>query len=399
MKKIAYLDCFSGISGDMCLGAFVDAGVDLDGISLELRKLPVSNYRLTSKKVIRRGIDSTKVDVIIDEKGFSDAGGRKWADIVEIISSSKLSSFIKDRGLSIFRMLFEAEAKVHGEPYEHAHLHELGAVDCLVDVFGTLIAIDMMEIERFYVSHINLGSGFVNTSHGILPVPAPATIELLRSYPIYSSGIPFELTTPTGAAIISGINATPSPLPLCKIEKVGYGAGNKDIEKMPNVLRILVGQEDSEKHPALQDDTVMIIETNIDDMNPQVYEDVMDRLFSAGALDVALENIIMKKGRPAIKLTVMALERDFESLSEILFRNTTTIGLRYYTVHRKTLNREIKTIRTRLGDIRIKISRIADTIVNIMPEYDDIKTLSMDMNMPVKKIYEIILPEIQKKDY
>lgn len=395
--KIAYFDCFSGISGDMCLGAFVDAGLDIGMIAEELKKIPIKDYQLISNKVIRSGITSTKVDVVIYEGNPSHSQGRKWVDIAEIINSSSLSAQIKEKGFLIFRRLFEAEAKIHGEPYDRIHLHELGAVDCFIDIFGTLIALELLEVERFYTSEINLGGGSVNTSHGILPIPAPATLELLKGYPVYSSGIQFELTTPTGALIISGLKAIYSPLPMLFVEKIGYGAGNKDIKNMPNLLRVLIGQESSQSSRLANEDMVIVIETNIDDMNPQFYEDVMERLFNAGALDVTLENIMMKKGRPAIKLTIISHEKDFSSLTEILFRNTTTIGIRFYSAQRTTLNREIKTIKTKLGDVRIKISKIGNRTINISPEYDDIKVLSKKTDLPIKRIIEVILLEIPQE--
>ncbi len=392
--KTLYFNCFSGISGDMCLGAFVDAGIDIGLIAEELKKLPINDYQLIANRTIRSGIVSTKVDVIIHEAEHKHKRGRKWEDIAAIISSSSLSEWIKERGLLLFKMFFDAEAKIHGKPYDKIHLHELGAVDCLVDIFGTLIALEFFEVERIYTSEINLGGGSVKSFHGILPVPAPATMELLKSYPVYSFGTPFELTTPTGALIISGLNAIYSPLPNMIVEKIGYGAGNRDIKDMPNLLRILIGKEPLQQSQLPIENMVTVIETNIDDMNPQLYEDVMERLFNAGALDVALENIIMKKGRPAIKLTIMAYEKALNSLAQILFRDTTTIGIRFYNAQRITLDRETKTIKTRLGDVRIKISRLGGRVVNISPEYDDLKILSKTNNLPIKKIDELILSEI-----
>ncbi len=381
----------------MCLGAFVDTGLDIRLIAEELKKLPIDNYELTAKKTNRCGIACTKVDVLIHEtEGQQNKRARIWADIAEMINSSNLSQSIKEKGLLLFKKLFEAEGRIHGEPYDKVHLHELGAVDCLVDIFGALIAIELLEVKRIYVSEINLGSGSINTSHGVLPIPAPATIELLKGYPVYSYGIPFELTTPTGALIISGLEAIYSPLPSMIVENVGYGAGHKDINNMPNLLRIYIGNETSNPlHD--EEDIVTIIETNIDDMNPQFYEDVMEKLFIAGALDVTFENIIMKKSRPAVKLSIISKEKDFSSLADILFKNTTTLGLRYYNAKRKTLKREIKTIKTGFGDVRIKISKMGENIVNISPEYDDIKALSKKTDLPIKRLTEIVLAEIPQK--
>lgn len=388
-KKIAYFDCFAGISGDMCLGAVVDVGVDLSDIKKGLKKLPVQNYSLASKKVLRGGISATKVDVIIkkSEVRGQESEAKKWKDIKKIIEASTLPDKIKQKGLHIFKKIFEAEARVHGKPFDKVHLHELGGIDCLIDIFGALIGLDILGIEKIYVSSINLGSGSVKTKHGVLPVPAPATAELLKGYPVYSSEIPFELTTPTGAAIISGMNADPYSLSKIMIEKIGYGAGNKDIANMSNTLRILIGKE---ANADKSEESVTVIETNIDDMNPQFYEHVMEMLFKAGALDVFLENIIMKKGRPAVKLTVISEESDIEKLSGILFQETTTIGLRFYRVHRRTLDREIKKIKTKYGDLRIKVSTSKGNVVNISAEYEDLKAIAKKTKIPIKKITEEI---------
>jgi len=383
-ERTAYFDCFSGISGDMCLGAIVDTGVSLSALKKELKKLPVQNYNLTSKKVSRNGISATKVDVLVKnkEQRTKSKDIRKWNDIERIIKTSHLSDAIKQKGLHIFKKLFEAEAKVHGETFEKVHLHELGGIDCIVDIFGTLIGLDILGIKKIYVSPINLGSGSVMTEHGLLPVPAPATAELLKGYPVYSSGTPFELTTPTGAAIMAGLNAQSADMPELIPETIGCGAGNKDIKGMPNVLRIFIGRDAKVE----ASDSVTIIETNIDDMNPQIYDSVMDRLFKAGAMDVFLENIIMKKSRPAIKLTVIANEKNVDLLSDIIFRETTTIGLRFYNVKRKMLDREIKKIKTEYGDVRFKISCLKGKIINISPEYEDIKRLSKKTGMPIKEL-------------
>lgn len=399
-KKIAYFDCFAGISGDMCLGALVDAGVDLSDIKKGLKKLPIQNYSLASKKVLRGSISATKVDVImksgVKSKTHKGQGSRatKWKDIEKIIKTSQLSEKIKQKGLHIFKKLFEAEAKVHGEPFEKIHLHELGGIDCLVDIFGTLIGLDILGVEEIYTSPINLGSGNVKTEHGMLPVPAPATIELLKGYTVYPSDIPCELTTPTGAAIISGLKSkcthiidSGSNNPEIIADKIGYGAGNKDFDSMPNVLRIVIGEKSkTDNHE------ITVIETNIDDMNPQIYEHVMERLFEAGALDVYLENIIMKKGRPAIKLTAISKDNNIEKLTDTLFRETTTIGVRLYKAQRKTLDREIKKIKTKYGYVRVKASFLKGALVNISPEYEDVKAISKKTKTPIK----IIMKEVMK---
>ena len=397
IMKTAYFDCFAGISGDMCLGALVDAGADISEIAKHLKRIPIKNYALESRKVLNNGISATKVDVIISRSTVKSIKpeATKWKDIEKIIKTSSLSDELKRKGSHIFKRLFEAEAKVHGEPLGKAHLHELGGVDCIVDIFGTLIGLDMLGVKKIYTSSINLGSGKVKTDHGILPVPAPATVELLRDFPVYSSGIPLELTTPTGAALITGLGAIFSALPEMRIEKIGYGAGTAKIAHMPNALRILIGRDIvREKHP-VTNNTVMVMETNIDDMNPQLYEHVMEKLFTSGALDVFLQNIIMKKGRPAIKLTVIAEEEDTDKMADILFKETTTIGLRFYKARRKTLNREIVRIDTKYGMVRLKLSRLKDIIVNISPEYDDLKAIAKKTKLPLKKVLEDILFEVK----
>jgi uncharacterized protein (TIGR00299 family) protein len=397
--KTAYFECSAGISGDMCLGALVDAGVSLSVIKRSLNKIPIVGYTLSSRKVTRAGISATKVDVHIKESAaeahrktpLHKLQARRWKDIQNIIRKAVLPENIKDKGLAVFKNLFEAEGKVHGEPFDSVHLHELGATDCIVDIFGTLISLDLLGIEKMITSPVNLGQGIVHTDHGVLPVPAPATIEILRGYPVYSSGIPFELTTPTGAVILKTLASSCVSFPSLTVETIGYGAGNRDITAVPNVLRLMIGEEytviDQPGSPT-SENSVIILETNIDDMNPQYFERVMNSLFAAGALDVFLENIIMKKGRPAIKITAIVREKDVEIMGGILFNETTTIGIRMYRADRKILEREIKRIKTRYGFVRFKVSRFKGKIVTSTPEYEDIRTISENMHIPIKIIAE-----------
>lgn len=384
--KTAYFDCFSGISGDMCLGAVVDAGVSLSSLEKALKALPVRDYKLVSGKVTRCGISATKVDVVIKAgKGRHKHTAKTWRDIRKIIGEATFPEDVKAKGLRVFRRLFEAEAFVHGMPFDKVHLHELGGTDCLVDIFGSIVGLDLLGVDRLYSSRVNLGSGTVVTDHGILPVPAPATIELLRGRPVYSSSAAFELTTPTGAAILTGLGADFSGLPVMSVETIGYGAGNKDTAATPNVLRIMVGRGAG---PEGLYETVTVIETNIDDMNPQIYEDVFRKLLDAGALDVSVESVIMKKGRPGLKLTVLSGDADLERISDLIFRETTTIGLRFHKVVRKTLDREIRKVGTKYGMVRIKIARLAGEVVNVSPEYEDLKALSVKTGLPIKRIAE-----------
>jgi uncharacterized protein (TIGR00299 family) protein len=404
--KIAYFDCFSGISGDMCLGAVVGAGVSIKELEKELKKIPVRDYRLTAKKVKRAQFVSTKVDVKKKSEDRSQKTEiRKWKDIKKLIQSSLLSHEVKQKGLKIFERLFEAEAKVHGEALDKVHLHEIGAIDCIIDVFGTIIGLNLLGVEKVYSSPINLGSGSIKAEHGILPVPAPATAEILKRVPVYSKDISFELTTPTGAAIIKELSSGFGDVPFIDIERIGIGAGSKDFKDSPNVLRLFIGNPPSPPHPTLSkggqkggkgvmggflNEKIVVIETDIDDMNPQIYEYVMAKLFKAGALDAHLTHILMKKGRPGIKLTVICNENLKEDLMEIVLKETSTIGVRFYETKRKVLQREIKQIDTEFGKVRVKVSKLGDEILKIMPEYEDCKKIAKKLNIPLMEVMKKI---------
>ncbi|PIW88726.1 MAG: TIGR00299 family protein [Nitrospirae bacterium CG_4_8_14_3_um_filter_44_28] len=422
--KIAYFDCSSGISGDMCLGALVDAGAPAKKLENELRKLRVKGYTLKVKRVKRSGFAATKVDVIqnspphppLSKGGQRGGEAKRWKDIEHLIKNSQLSDGIKKKGLNIFRRLFTAEAKVHGETFNNSHLHELGAVDCIVDIMGTLICLELLGIEKVCASPINLGGGSVRTKHGILPVPAPAAIEVLRCKmqdarcKIYSDGTPFELTTPTGAVILKELSSEFGNMPDMVIEKIGIGAGKKDFRDKPNVLRILIGNPHppprKSPHPpfvkggqggikegvpgGFSGEKVTVIETTIDDMNPQIYEFVMERLFKSGALDVYLTQLIMKKGRPGIKLTVLCNGKEKENLMKIIFEETTTIGVRFYEAGRQTLKREIQEINTALGKVKVKISKLGGRIIKTTPEYEDCKKLAKKLNLPLIEVMKTL---------
>jgi hypothetical protein len=390
--KIAYFDCSAGISGDMCLGALVDSGLPLKEMQKGLKALPVKGYRLETRKVKRAGIAATKVDVVIRQSAISgQQSAKRWKDIKKIIKYSSLPDGIKRKGLSIFKRLFEAEGRVHGEEYTRTHLHELGAVDCIVDIFGTLIGLNILGVERVYSSALNLGRGSVMTEHGRLPVPAPATAEILKGVPVYSSDVSFELTTPTGAAIVRELAQNYGTIPIMKIQQTGYGAGQKNIPGLPNTLRIFLGEEtllkNTEPHPR-----VSIIETNIDDMNPQCYEYVMERLFSSGALDVYLTQVIMKKGRPGVLLTVLCGEDRKEDIINLLFKETTTIGVRFYEVARRVLEREIRKVNTEYGTIRVKVSKGPDGTPKFSPEYEDCKRIAKKYKIPLIEVMKRVKP-------
>ena len=388
---IAYFDCFSGVSGDMLLGALVDAGVPVSRLKKELSRLPVKGYKLSAGTVKRAGLAATRVDIRTQNLPTGQAGpeprtqkkaGRKWKDIERIIKRSTLSKDIKQKGLAVFERLFKAEAHVHGERYDKVHLHELGAVDCIVDIFGTLICLDVLGIQHVYSSPVNLGAGSVKTEHGTLPVPAPATAELLKNIPVYSSGKKYELTTPTGAVLISELAEKFGAIPEMSVAGIGMGAGNKNFKNAPNVLRVFLSQ--STEHRAQNTDkSITVIETNIDDMNPQVYEYVMERLFRAGALDVFLTQVIMKKTRPGIKLTVFCDNDKRDAMIKIILSETTSIGLRFYEVWRRVLDRQVGSVNTKFGRIKVKISKLGDDVVKTTPEYEDCKKIAKKLKVPL----------------
>ena len=416
---ICYFDCFSGISGDMILGALIDAGLSPQKLRKSLSCLPVKGYKLRVKKVKRAGLLATKVEVKITQNKehppknrrasrTQNPDIRKWTDIKKIIKASSLSNDIKQKGLEIFKRLFEAEAKVHGGKLDTIHLHELGAVDCIVDIFGTLIGLDLLGVKQVYSSPVNLGSGTVKTEHGILPVPAPATAELMKNVPVYSSDISFELTTPTGAVLVTSLTDNFGSMPEFQICRLGIGAGSGELKMQPNVLRVFIGQKTDHRtqnppSPPFSkggkggiNNCVTVIETNIDDMNPQIYEYVMEKLFKAGALDVFLTQVIMKKSRPGIKLTVLCGNDKKEDLMKILLRETTSIGLRFYEVQRKKLHRQIKQVSTKFGPVKVKISQIGDGVFRVNPEYEDCRKIAKKFKIPLVEIIKLAaLPDCE----
>lgn len=392
--KIAYFDCFSGISGDMCLGALVDAGVSLQEIERRLKGIPVKGYSLAAKKVRRSGISATKVDVIL-KQGHSGLRqeDRKWKDISGIIRTSSLPDDIRKKGHTIFKSLFEAEAQVHGESLAKVHLHELSAADCIVDIFGTLIGLSLLGVDAVYSSPVNLGGGIVKTAHGALPVPAPATAEMLKNALVYSSDVPFELTTPTGAAILKSVSKGFGAMPCFQYEKVGVGAGSRDVENRPNVLRVFIGEMPSES-PV---ETVTVIETNVDDMNPQIYEYLIDELFKKGALDVYLTQVIMKKTRPAVKLSVICNRDKRDDLIGIIFKESASIGVRYFETQRVTMDREIKEFPSKYGKVRVKTSMTGKTLAKSAPEFEDCKKIAHETSLPLREIIDEVQSALRRR--
>lgn len=387
----AYFDCFSGISGDMTLGALVDAGVSIDALRLELSKLNLPGYEITAEKVKRSGLSATKVHVRLDDK---PQPARHLSDIRSIIEASALSTAIKQKSIGIFERLAQAEAKVHGTTPDQVHFHEVGAVDAIIDIVGSVIGLEMLGITTIAGSSVNLGSGSIKTAHGMLPVPAPATVELLRGIPCYGSSVPFELTTPTGAVILSTLGSSFGPMPQMAVSKTAYGAGNKDIPGQPNVLRLMIGEPAS----SYDEDTSIVIETNIDDMNPQLYEHMIDKLMQQGAHDAYLTPIIMKKGRPAILLSVLTDSTKQDAVLDTIFRETTSIGVRIREVDRKKLTREIVVIDTAYGKIRVKVSKRGEEILTATPEYEDCRKIAEEKQVPLKQVIEEVKAASSQRD-
>lgn len=365
----------------MCLGALVDAGVPLGSLRRELNKLGLKGYTLSISEAMRAGLRASSVAVNISK---SSTSAKKLKDVRAIINSSSLSPAIKKKGLAVFQLLFEAEALVHGTTPGRAHLHELGAVDAMVDIMGTIICLDLLGIERIACSGINLGSGSVETSHGILPVPAPATTELLKGIPVYSDG-EGELATPTGAALMAGLARSFGPMPAISIDAIGIGAGGRDMPERPNVLRVFVGGSATAEPGG---EKVTVIETNIDDMSPELYGYVIERLFEAGALDVWTTPVNMKKNRPATMLSAMCMEQDAPALMEIILTETTTFGLRHYTAGRVTLGRSTRKVKTPYGEITMKDAYMAGQLIKSSPEYEDACLLARKHKVPLSEVMD-----------
>ncbi len=383
MTKIAYFDCFSGISGNMALGALLDCGLPEDLFRRELEKIKVGGYQLEVRAVVKAALRGLFVDVRVE----ATQPHRHLSDIEAILRSSSLTQRVRERSLLVFQRLAQAEAKAHGEAVEKIHFHEIGAVDAILDVVGTAICLEMLGVEKVYSSPIHIGAGTVQTAHGLLPVPAPATAELLKGFPVYGRDVDAELVTPTGAALLAALAEPAADAPPMTVEEVGYGAGSRDLP-WANLLRVTVGEEAG---PALRGDRVMIVEANIDDMNPQFYEHVAERLFDAGAVDVFLTPIQMKRNRPAVMLSLMVDESKLDATLGILFSETTTIGIRMHPVERRKLEREGDMVETPFGPVPVKIARWNGRVMNVAPEYRDCLRIAKEKNVPLKDVYQAAL--------
>jgi len=382
LLRVIYFDCFSGVSGDMVLGALIDAGLDYRAWKSELEGLGLSGYTLSRKKVARGGLKGTKLNV----KSSDNHPHRDLAHITGLINRSKIDRTARKKAVEIFGRLAHAEAEAHGVSVDKIHFHEVGAVDSIVDIVGASVALGMMGAGRIYSSALNLGSGSVKCAHGILPVPAPATANLVRGFPAYTSEIRHELTTPTGAAIITTLAHSFGPMPPMRVTSVGYGAGGRELQGYSNLLRVFVGEQDDQ----FERDTAELIETNIDDMDPRIYEHVMERLLGAGALDVWLTPVIMKKSRPAVTLSVLAEPGKTAALVDIVLRETTTFGVRVSRVDREKLSRRFTEVITAHGTVRVKLGIAGGRTLKSVPEYEDVKAVANKSGRSVKDIIKKI---------
>jgi uncharacterized protein (TIGR00299 family) protein len=395
--RVLYFDCFSGVSGDMVLGAALDLGLPLGELRRALGSLALEDCDVAFDRVTRGGIAAGKFRVVTREAHHADHldhhAHRTLADIVRLIERSALSETARSRAATLFRRLAEVEAGVHQISVDAVHLHEVGALDSIVDIVGAVFALEWLAPGRVVASPLNVGRGTVRTAHGVLPVPAPATARLLERAPIYASGPEMELVTPTGALLVTAYADEYGPMPAMRLERIGYGAGDRDPAGHANVLRLLVGESDVQATV----ERVVVLECEIDDMNPQIFGVLMDELLAAGALDVFYGPIQMKKNRPGTLVTVIARPGDRDLLSAILFRETTTIGLRYQEMSRERLTRESVAVETPLGPIPFKVARRHGVVVNVAPEFDECARLAASHRMPVKDVQALAMKAYLEK--
>lgn len=387
--KIGYFDCFAGISGDMILGALIDAGLDLDTLKQDLSLLQLGGYEIQAEPVNKMGLVGTKVTVITRE----EHAHRHLSDIRQIIQDSSLPEEVKVKSMAIFRRLAEAEAKIHGTTPDKIHFHEVGTLDAIVDIVGAVCGLWRLGIDQVYASPVRTGTGFVKCAHGLLPVPAPATLELLKGAPIYGGEINKELATPTGAAILTSYCQGFGSLPPMEVLQVGYGAGGWELE-IPNLLRLIIGTKQKENLGRGQDrllkESALMMEVNIDDMNPEFYDYLIHLLYAQGAMDVALVPLQMKKNRPATMLRVLVSPERLGPMQQIIFQETTSIGLRVYPVEKYMLPYEIISVQGPWGPerVRVKVANLGKDVYNIAPEYEDCRLIAVNKSRPLKEIYE-----------
>jgi len=381
--KCAYFDCFSGISGDMTLGALLDAGVPVDQLRGDLQGLNLPGWELSAEKVWKNGMAATYAKV----RAQDTTTHRSLSTILGLIEKSSLSDPVKNRASAIFQKLGEAEAAVHDVPLEKIHFHEVGGIDAIIDIVGACIGFSALGIDSFACSALNVGCGTAKMAHGVLPVPAPATARLLLGKPTYSNGIQKELVTPTGAAIVATLCSNFGPQPPMTVSAIGYGAGTADLEGQPNVLRLMVG-EAAEQRTVAESGTIRVLEANLDDMNPQIYGYFLEKALATGALDVFSTPVQMKKNRPGMLITVLCKPEDESKFHEMFFAETTTLGVRTYTAERRVLAREWDSVLTAFGEVRIKVARLNGHIHQASPEFEDCRKLAEAKNVPLQRVMD-----------
>jgi uncharacterized protein (TIGR00299 family) protein len=388
--KTLYFDCFAGASGDMILGAMIAAGVDPNFLREQLSLLPVTGFSIDFETVNRSGLSATyaRVETAHEHKH------RHLSDIKQIIEGSGLSDPVKQRAVQIFTRLAEAEARVHNEPVDHVHFHEVGALDAIVDVVGAVICFDALGIDRFICSPIHVGSGMVKMAHGQFPIPPPAVTELLKGVPFYATDVKGELLTPTGAAIITTVCNEYGPIPEMRTETTGYGAGTREYPHFPNVLRALIGETEDK---SATDERLWMLETNLDDASPQIVGHVMDRVLESGALDCFFTPVQMKKNRPGVLLSVLCAREEKEAVMKLLFLETTTLGVRSYEVTRRALARSVVQVETQYGPIDVKVAHLDGRVVNEMPEFEQCRQAAANANVPVKVVEQAARAELWKQ--
>jgi len=387
--KLAYFDCFSGISGDMILGALVDSGVPLERLRIGLTGLKLGGYDIAARLAVKNGITGTRVEVTVNEA----QPVRHLRDIETILDKSELPPAVKEKSKQVFVALARAEAKIHNTTPDRIHFHEVGAVDAVVDVVGAVLGLHLLGIERLVVSRIHVGTGFVDCQHGRIPIPSPATTALLQGAPVFSTGIEAELTTPTGAAIVSTLADEFGPLPAMTPIATGYGAGMRDLG-IPNMLRLIIGQSELSDS---ETDFVSVIETNIDDMTGEQLGYAVEKLMGEGALDVWLTPIQMKKGRPGHMLSVMASQGDVEPLARLVLSETTTLGVRLRRCERRKQFREMRTVRTRFGEVRVKVSISSGEVVRVAPEYEDCRAIADREGEPFPAVFDQVRRQAERQ--
>jgi len=385
--SFAYFDCFSGISGDMILGALVHLGVPADFLEENIRRIPLDDFRLEITTVSRMGVHGKKVKVMVEERNETS---RHYSDIRSLVEKSPLSDKVKSLSLEVFERLADVEASIHNCPKEDVHFHEVGGVDAIVDVVGAALGVEWFGLTKILASEIPVGRGFVNSQHGKLPVPAPATLALLYGVPVYGTTVIHELVTPTGAAILTTLCKDFGPMPKMVVRRIGYGAGSRDLEERPNLLRVVLG----EPLLALEEDTVTVVETNIDDMNPEIFGFLMERLFEDGALDVSWLPVFMKKNRPGTLVHVLCKESERDKIVRRILSETTATGVRHYRVERAKLPRKESEAMTSYGKVRVKEVSDPDGGVHLVPEYEDCRRIALEKKVPLKVVYDTVLKDI-----